>query len=258
MDSIRQSHFQAKLTRAESKGSEKAQQDAGAEQEQEQPSFADDFVPSDELGEDEEQEEGERHEAELLEKYDLWEDEETELLFDDIFESLEIHMKRPGLEYEFVALDSDVPFASSCPNGAIYFTRSLIEHLDPNEVLYFAAHELAHTELKHYATRQRRLHELRQLISAPAGSGSRQRLTMAAVLCVRHQEEFEADHQACQWLDPSLGARALTHLHELCKEISPKSLNRPTHPPFERRLQAIKEGSSFPEPLTYLYSLIAG
>ena len=200
--------------------------------------------------------EGERHEQELLEKYPLWENEQALLLLEEVFDVLQPQMRREELFYEFLALDADVPFASSCPNGAVYFTRALLEFLEDEEVLFFAAHELAHTELRHYATRKRRLSDLRLVIPAPIGSPARQRMEQAAVLTVRHQEEFEADSQAAEWVGSEDGLRALKRLHQLCKEISPESLQRPTHPKFERRVSHLEQGLAFPAPLEYLYSLI--
>jgi hypothetical protein len=132
----------------------------------------------------------------------------------------------------------------------------LITALEEEEVLFFAAHELAHTELRHYATRKRRLSDLRQLIPAPIGSPVRQRMDLAAVLAVRHQEEFEADRQAVEWVGSAVGERALRKLHNLCRESSPGSLQRPTHPKFELRVSRLVEGKPFDSPLEYLYSLI--
>ena len=175
---------------------------------------------------------------------------------EDLWEALFSYMTRKELVYEFLSLDTPTPFASSCPNGAIYFTRGLITALEEEEVLFFAAHELAHTELRHYATRKRRLSDLRQLIPAPIGSPVRQRMDLAAVLAVRHQEEFEADRQAVEWVGSAVGERALRKLHNLCRESSPGSLQRPTHPKFELRVSRLVEGKPFDSPLEYLYSLI--
>lgn len=232
------------------------QEEQEEQQEGSKDSFDESLRPAEELDPEEEQEEGERHEAELLEKYPLWHDQEAEELLDMLFEQLLPRMARPGVDYDFLALDTDTPFASSCPNGAVYFSRGLLQELSEGELLFFAAHELAHTELRHYATRQRRLADLRQSIPAPVGSPTRQRLDQAAVLSVRHQEEFEADHQAGLWVDRSLAVQALTTLHELCRRTSPKSLQRPTHPPFERRVALLKSGEPFPPILQYLYSLV--
>ena len=257
MDAIRQTSFQSLRLNTESPAVPGRSDEEGDSQEQNsKDGFEESLLPADELDEEQERAEGERHESELLEKYALWENEAAESLLDDIFLKLEPHMQRRELPYELWPLDADTPFASSCPNGAIYFTRALLEELDPELILFFAAHELAHTEMRHYATRQRRLAELRQVIPAPMGSPSRQRLDLAAVLTVRHQEEFEADFQAGRWVGRQLGVSALTRLHQLCLDCSPKSLQRPTHPPFERRVSSLKMGESFSSPLEYLYTLV--
>jgi predicted Zn-dependent protease len=257
MDSIRQSGFQAtSRVRRQGISADSEEEDGSEEHERSQDGVSEYLVPEEELDEEEEQAEGARHEDELLEKYPLWEDEQATLLLDDLFDALVPHMTRQELEYEFLALDTDVPFASSCPNGAIYFSKGLLEALEDEEVLFFAAHELAHTELRHYATRKRRLSDLRLLIPAPIGSPTRQRMDLAAVLVVRHQEEFEADHRAAEWVGTTDGERALRKLHDLCRETSPESLQRPTHPKFENRVSRMVEGKPFGPPLEYLYSLL--
>lgn len=256
MDSIRQSQFQPLSKRPESQGIARFQEDDSQQQQKSQDSFYESLAPIEELDDEEEREEGERHEQELLEKYALWDDRDALLLLEDIHSNLRAFMLRSELDYELLALDASTPFASSCPNGAIYFARALLEALQPEEVLFFAAHELAHTELRHYASRKRRLGDLRLLIPAPIGSPTRQRMDLAAVLVVRHQEEFEADHQAGQWVSAPLGVRAVTTLHRLCRQISPQSLQRPTHPPFEKRVHHLREQMPFPSPLEYLYTLL--
>lgn len=208
------------------------------------------------LTDEEEQEEGERHQEELLSDYPPWDDEEVELYLEDIFHHLEPHMHRTEIPYRLQALDSEIPFASSCPNGMIYFSRCLLEELNQEQVLFFAAHELAHTEMRHYATRKRRLSELRQIIPAPIGSSARQRLEVAAVLCVRHQEEFEADARAALWVGTELADSSLSTLFELCRTCAPASLKKPTHPPFPKRLANLAQAEPFPDPLGYLYSLV--
>ena len=258
MDSIRHSGFQS-TSQVRQQGVPQRnhdEEDGSQEDHRSSDGFCEALLPEDELDQEEEQAEGERHEQELLEKYPLWENEQALLLLEEVFDVLQPQMRREELFYEFLALDADVPFASSCPNGAVYFTRALLEFLEDEEVLFFAAHELAHTELRHYATRKRRLSDLRLVIPAPIGSPARQRMEQAAVLTVRHQEEFEADSQAAEWVGSEDGLKALKKLHQLCKEISPESLQRPTHPKFERRVSHLEQGLAFPAPLEYLYSLI--
>lgn len=256
MDSIRHSQF-TPTARMKSQGNALSQDACGDESGGEKSDgYSESLAPQEEMDSEEERAQGERHEEELLEKYPLWEDESAFQLMDQLLIRLQPFMFREELEYEFLPLDAAVPFASSCPNGAIYFTRGILQALAEEEVLFFAAHELAHTELRHYATRHRRLSELRQSIPAPLGSPTRVRMDMAAVLVVRHQEEFEADHQAAQWVGSSLALSGLSKLHALCERVSPESLQRPTHPKFEKRLAHLREGRPFPHPLDYLYTLL--
>jgi predicted Zn-dependent protease len=213
---------------------------------------------AEDLGEEEEQAEGERQQEELLKKHPLWPCPRTAELLDSILSSLLAHSRRPEVVYEFQALDSGVPFASSCSHGAVYFSRALLEGLSRPSLVFFAAHEMAHTELRHFATRQRRLAELRRSIPAAPGSAARQRMELSAVLAVRHQEELEADHLAARWLDFAGAHEAVRELHEICRRLAPESLNRPTHPPFERRLKRLAEASLPPDPVEYLWALAQG
>lgn len=210
------------------------------------------------LDEDEEQAEGRRQEDELLERHSLWTCPASALRLAEILKALLVHSRRPEVPYEFLALDTPTPFASSCCHGAVYFSRGLLQELAQSGVIFFAAHEMAHTELRHYASRRRRLEELRRAIPAAPGSAARQRFETAAVLAVRHQEEFEADHLAARWLDFPTGQAALEQLHGVCRQLSPRSLSRPTHPPFERRLARLASRESPPDPISYLWSLLEG
>lgn len=233
-------------------GSEQPRQGPQRDTYQETPRHADD------LDEDEEQAEGLRQERELLERHPLWSCSSTASKLAGILAGLLHHSQRPEVAYEFQALDTQTPFASSCCHGAVYFSRGMLEAMSLDEVRFFAAHEMAHTELRHYASRRRRLEELRRSIPAAPGSPARLRLESAAVLAVRHQEEFEADYLAARWLDFATGRAALEQLHDLCLRVSRKSLSRPTHPPFERRLARLSARQSPPEPLGYLWSLMEG
>ncbi len=208
-----------------------------------------------ELDEEEERAEGERQEDELLENYPLWGcpnmAEQLALLLD----RLEPFSRRLDVEYRFVALNTPIPFASSCTHGTVYFSRALLENLSPESLLFFGAHEMAHTELRHFATRRRRLDDLRKAMPAPPGTSARQRMELAAVLAVRHQEEFEADGLAGRWTSTQIGRQALLELHQACLRLCPDSLNRPTHPPFEQRVARMT--SDIPhEPVEYLWSLM--
>ena len=217
---------------------------------QETPRSADDLDDQEELAE------GERQQEELLERHSLWTCPLSTRRLDEILDMLVRHSQRPEIPYEFLALDTPTPFASSCCHGAVYFSRGLLEALDRVGVTFFAAHEMAHTELRHYASRRRRLEELRRAIAAPPGSAARLRVEAAAVLAVRHQEEFEADHLAARWLGFPTGHAALSELHQICRCVSPKSLNVPTHPPFERRLARLAASQEPPDPVEYLWTLI--
>lgn len=210
----------------------------------------------DELDLEEEHSEGQRQEDELLEQYPVWDCPEACEELQRLLETVLPLSRRGDIEYQFVALDTDVPFASSCAHGAVYFSRGLMQTLSSDSLLFFAAHEMAHTELRHFATRRRRLDDLRRAMPAAPGSPARQRMELAAVLAVRHQEEFEADQLAARWTNPKTGCRALQELHQTCQRLSPESLNRPTHPPFEKRWKSLETSVTVPDPVEYLWSLM--
>ncbi len=129
----------------------------------------------DDLDPDEEQAEGERQEDELLARHQIWDCPTTRARLAELLESMLPLRRRLEIPYEFHVLDSSTPFASSCCHGAVYFSRGLLEALEREQVRFFAAHEMAHTELRHYASRQRRLQELRRGFPAAPGSAARQR-----------------------------------------------------------------------------------
>ena len=210
---------------------------------------------SEELDEDEEREEGERQEEELLQDYPYWENPEAIQTLTALLEHLLPRSRRPEVRYDFLALDAPIPFASSCTHGTVYFSRAMLETLSAESLRFYGAHEMAHTELRHFATRRRRLDDLRRAMPAPPGSPARQRMELAAVLAVRHQEEFEADTLAGQWTDRRAAELALQELHQACLRLCPESLSRPTHPPFPTRVECLLRGVP-PDPVEYLWSLI--
>jgi Zn-dependent protease with chaperone function len=205
---------------------------------------------------DEELGEGARQQQDLLQRYRLWTCAGPVERLQAILEVLAPLSQRPEIRYDFFALDTEKPFASSCCHGAVYFSRGLLQGLSWTGVAFLAAHEMAHTELRHYASRRRRLDELRRAIPAKPGSAARQRMEQAAVLAVRHQEEFEADHLAARWMDFAVGSQAIADLHQLCLRESPGSLNRPTHPAFELRVQRLAGRLEPPNPLDYFWGLV--
>lgn len=215
----------------------------------ESPSSGEDLTPEEEFAE------GDRHQRELEEQYPEWPPGLP--LLQQCYQRLRPLSARTDLRYRFAALDTPRPLASSCPNGMVFFSRGLLEHLTPDQVCYFGAHEIAHSELRHYATRQRRLSQLQQALPAQAGTPLRLRIDQAAVLAVRHQEEFEADHQAALWLNFELAHSALQQLAALCQRLAPETLTQPSHPTFPARLTRVRDAQPAPELVAYCYSLLS-
>jgi predicted Zn-dependent protease len=260
MDSVRFTPQRGiQFSRAEHTGQtsqQSEQQNAAEDGDPRQDEFCQSEPDEDDLPLDEELGEGDRQEQELLGEYRRWHDAEAGALLAEFLATLVNLGLRTDLHYRFWALDTPRPLAASCANGAVYFSRAVLENLASEQVLFLAAHEIAHTEMRHYATRRRRLSELRRCFAAPPGSAARQRMEQAAVLAVRHQEELEADYQGAVWLDFGLADRALSALGQLCRRVSPESLQHPSHPAFELRVDRMRLRLPTPAPLDYLHSLI--
>ena len=207
--------------------------------------FRDSPVLGDEMSREEESAEGDRQEAELRQKHLEWPGGAS--LLERCRQRLLDCCARSDVHYRFAALDTPRPLASSCANGMVFFSRGLLKHLSFDQVCYFG-------ELRHYATRMRRRSDLQQAVPAAAGTALRMRLDQTAVIAVRHQEEFEADHQAALWLDFELAQSSLSALAELCRKLSPETLTMPSHPSFPERMTRVPSGP--PDLLAYCYSLL--
>ena len=83
------------------------------------------------------------------------------------------------------------------------------------------------------------------------------RLDQAAVVAVRHQEEFQADHQAAVWLNFDLARASLCELARLCHKLDPGSITKSSHPSFDQRVSRIQARDGSPELLAYCYGLLA-
>lgn len=246
MDSLHGCQFRSLPTHlsAECLGLTHRHRDEGSEEESSDQHDA--YLPysvceADDLDEEAERLEGERQEDELLQKYPTWEEPEAWSLLDRLLACVGPYCQRAHRDYRFMALDTPIPFASSCCHGVVFFSRGLLEHLSFKALEFFATHEVAHTELRHFASRERRLNKLCQSIPAPPASHARLRMQATAVLAVRHHEEFEADHWALVRLGQAEARDALVQLYGICQRLAPQSLTIPTHPSFKRRQAQLKQ-----------------
>ncbi|MGE0490798.1 MAG: M48 family metalloprotease [Vulcanimicrobiota bacterium] len=221
-------------------------------------------VESPGLSAPEEKEIGERHEQDLAEKYGEWEDEAAQARLERLAERLLPLVTRDDVDYAFALLDTELAFASACPNGTVFFTRGLLATLvEDRHLCFFAAHELTHTERRHYATRQARFEEVRRQVGFTRSPEERQMLEFAALAATRHQEEYEADAGAVEMLarlelGAEVGTEALALLEEAYRHVSPKALSHnpldlSSHPPFQERVARL--GQAPPDPLTLVHQL---
>lgn len=211
-----------------------------------------------------EKEIGERHEQDLAEKYGDWEDEAAQARLERLAEQLLPMVTRDDVDYSFALLDTELAFASACPNGTVFFTRGLLAALaEDRHLLFFGAHELTHTERRHYATRQARFEEVRRQVGFTRTPEERQMLELAALAATRHQEEYEADAGAVDMLgrlgwQAEVAAQALQLLEDAYRHVSPNALSHnpldlSSHPPFRERVARLGQGP--PDPLALVHQL---
>lgn len=191
-----------------------------------------------------------RHERELEERYGTCEDAATAQRLKRLADELLPLVTRTDIDYRFRALDTDLAFASACPNGTVFFSRGMLAVFpeDP-PLLFFGAHELTHTELDHYATRQRRFAE--RCSGWARSPEERAALELAAVTEVRHQEEYEADRGALEMLarlglGVDTAVEALERLHQAYHDLAPEALESSplspgSHPSFPDRIERLRE-----------------
>lgn len=189
-----------------------------------------------------------RHERELEERYGTCEDAATAARLQRLADRLLPLVTRADVKYRLRALDTDLAFASACPNGTVFFSRGMLAVFsDDPPLLFFGAHELTHTELHHYETRQQRF--AARCSGWARSPEERAALELAAVTEVRHQEEFEADQGAVAMLarlglGVDIAVGALQRLWEAYRDLSPEALQSSplspgSHPSFPERIERL-------------------
>ncbi len=222
-----------------------------------------------ELTLEEEYEVGERHEEDLVERYGVWDDDLSFRRLEKVAAELLPLVSREDVDYDFDLLDTPLAFASACPNGTVLFSRGLMEAMpEHTQLLFFGAHELTHTDKRHYASRQKRFDEVRRLVGYTRTVQERQILELAALAAVRHQEEYEADLGAVKLLaelghESSIAWQTLERLQKVYEQVSPEALTHnpldlSSHPTFQDRVNRLKEGcQGLPDPQLLLNQMRA-
>lgn len=208
-------------------------------------------VPSSEEPQPEPRREDDEQAREPEERYGLCWDDALQQRLQRMAAKILPLAKRADLSYRFRLLDTPVPLAAAHPDGTIDFSRGFLQALpDDAELLFFGAHELTHTDERHYDRRRSRFQSLQRtapVLAMVDGNELRCALEMALLTELRHQEEFEADRGGLRILE-ALGyskrcaVRGLEQLKEATRNCTPPSgglFDFSSHPPFEERIRRL-------------------
>ncbi|MCB0503164.1 MAG: M48 family metalloprotease [Bacteroidetes bacterium] len=95
---------------------------------------------------------GKQSDPAIIAQYGLYPNETLQDFIQEKGEAMAAISHRPGLDYEFKILDSDVVNAFAVPGGYIYFTRGIMAHFN-NEAQFAGVlgHEIGHVAARHSA-----------------------------------------------------------------------------------------------------------
>ncbi|HET7275923.1 MAG TPA: M48 family metallopeptidase [Longimicrobiaceae bacterium] len=210
------------------------------------------------VDEQQEQKLGNSLAADLNEHLPLIQDPQTSAYVDSMGSALARVSSRPGLDYEFYVINSNVVNAFALPGGHIYITRGLIERTrSGTELAGVLAHEIGHVAARHGVQKLER--ELRTgslvgllynlFLGGEPELLRRQPLELAGTLwSARHsrQDEAEADRLAVKYLiDAGVNPDGIITLFQelLEEEASDPRLAQEwfsTHPLTASRIASVK------------------
>ena len=90
---------------------------------------------------------------EVLKKYKVLDDEETQKSVQAIGQKIAQSSDRQDLQYTFTALDSEKLNAFALPGGGVYIDKGLLNKLDKDELACVLAHEVGHIAARHAVKR---------------------------------------------------------------------------------------------------------
>ncbi|MEZ5007153.1 MAG: M48 family metalloprotease [Chitinophagales bacterium] len=95
---------------------------------------------------------GKQSDPAIIAQYGLYPNEELQNFIQEKGEAMAAISHRPGLDYEFKVVDSDVVNAFAVPGGYVYFTRGIMAHFN-NEAQFAGVlgHEIGHIAARHSA-----------------------------------------------------------------------------------------------------------
>ncbi len=164
---------------------------------------------------------------------------------------------RPDLVYDVLVLERADPNAMALPGGFMVIHTGILKVMTEDEVRFVLGHELAHVQLRHFATThnmERAMQELR--LGAPAagnGTGAggdpepQWQRSMALQRSHSRQLEYEADLYGMLYAVRAGGAlasgpSAMGKLRDLVGEIPPELARNLNHPSFADRIAQMEKG----------------
>lgn len=99
---------------------------------------------------------GKEADPQIIAQYGLYDDKALQQFIDDKGQAMAKISHRPGIEYHFRIVDSEVLNAFAVPGGYVYFTRGIMAHF--NDEAQFAGvlgHEIGHIAARHTVAQQR-------------------------------------------------------------------------------------------------------
>lgn len=95
---------------------------------------------------------GKQSDPAILAQYGLYEDEQLQSFITEKGKAMAAISHRPGLDYEFKVVDSEVVNAFAVPGGYVYFTRGIMANFN-NEAQFAGVlgHEIGHIAARHSA-----------------------------------------------------------------------------------------------------------
>ena len=99
---------------------------------------------------------GKEADPQIVQEYGLYENKELQDFINQKGKAMAAVSHRPGIEYNFRIVDSDILNAFAIPGGYVYFTRGIMAHF--NDEAQFAGvlgHEIGHITARHSVIQQR-------------------------------------------------------------------------------------------------------
>lgn len=197
--------------------------------------------------------------ARVLGKFGLHDKEELTRYVNLVGKSVAAFTGRPELDFRFGVLDTDSINAYAAPGGYVFVTRGALREMQGEaQLAAVLAHEIAHIDQRHIVSEL----NVRASGDSPVAGfarfmgGAGDPTKMAFLKTVdkaveilfergyRAEDEREADRTAAAYLaisgyDPDALASYLERVKE--KKGEDMSVLRRTHPPFEERINALRE-----------------